>query len=460
MNRYVKLKEALRRTPLRKAWWKITKLPGIKQLNKKHWYGKRDKRLDSSLPDIYRAHLSEPVDEDKVLFIDLRSSVMTDNFKLIYDWLMKDTERQWKLHVHCLDKILSSTDIFEERCKIMAADAATAKYIFLNDASEEIGCLPMRPETVVTQVWHACGAFKRWGMSTAEKGFGYNAEQQMRHPNYANLTHVTVSSPEVVWAYAEAMSLKGQEDVIKPIGVSRTDIFYDEAFRQQAFDHLYRLFPLARGKKVILYAPTFRGSVKKARSPAFFHIERFAEVLGDEYVLVTKHHPFVRKFPLTPGRYRRTFFMNMTKEMSIEELLVVSDICISDYSSLIFEYSLFERPMIFYNYDYDAYFDNRGFYYDYETLTPGPKFDTCWEMIDYIQHIDERFDKKRVQDFREKFMSACDGHATERLCEMLFRGKEFTFERVLVPGEGAIDAERDAALTAERAAAAEEGAAG
>ena len=106
--------------------------------------------------------------------------------------------------------------------------------------------------------------------------------------------------------------------------------------------------------------------------------------------------------------------------MTIEDLLCVSDICISDYSSLVFEYSLFERPMLFFAYDLDEYFDWRGFYYDYNELTPGPVCKTNDEMIDYISHLEERFDRQKVIDFKEKFMRSCDGHATDRILHMVF----------------------------------------
>lgn len=111
--------------------------------------------------------------------------------------------------------------------------------------------------------------------------------------------------------------------------------------------------------------------------------------------------------------------MDVTTDLDIDKLLCVSDICISDYSSLIFEYSLFERPMIFYAYDLEDYFDWRGFYYNYDDLTPGPVVTETEEIIDYIQNLDTRFDKEQVHVFREKFMSACDGCATDRIMELV-----------------------------------------
>ena len=186
---------------------------------------------------------------------------------------------------------------------------------------------------------------------------------------------------------------------------------------------MYEQFPAARGKKVILYAPTFRGRVVSARAPEGFDLRTFYRDLGDGYVVVTKHHPFIHNLPEIPEDLEGIFAYDATNSMSIEDLLCVSDFCISDYSSLIFEYSLFERPMLFYAYDLEEYFDWRGFYYPYEELTPGPICRTNEEMTDYILHARERFDRQRVIDFRNKFMSACDGHATERILEAAF-GRE------------------------------------
>ena len=109
----------------------------------------------------------------------------------------------------------------------------------------------------------------------------------------------------------------------------------------------------------------------------------------------------------------------MTEELEIDELLCTCDICISDYSSLIFEYSLFEKPMIFFAYDLKDYDDWRGFYYDYEELTPGPVVQTTEEVIECIKNTEVNFDPEEIREFRNKFMSACDGHATERLIELI-----------------------------------------
>ena len=413
-----KLKDYLKKTPLRPLWWKFLKLPGIRQIKKYIGEKRKDKLLFHTLPEVYEQYRKDPVDEKKVIFIELRLPEISNSFRMIYGELTEKYEMD--VHVHLLRNTFVPRKEYIRRCKEMLQDAATAKYIFVNEASEVLSCVDIRPETIVTQVWHACGAFKKFGKSTAELIFGPDAKQLNRHPNNRNYTHVTVSSPEIIWAYAEAMDLKGHEDVIKPVGTSRTDIFFRPETSKEAFRHLYEKFPAAKGKKVILFAPTFRGRVAHATTPDCFDLEAFYQAFGDEYVVVMKHHPLVRELPELPEQLKHTFAYDATKTMTIEDLLCVSDICISDYSSLIFEYSLFERPMLFFAYDLDEYFDWRGFYYPYEELTPGPVCRTNEEMIDYIRHIDERFEKQQVIDFKNKFMSACDGHATERILDMVF----------------------------------------
>ncbi len=365
-------------------------------------------------PRIYNKYAKNKIDENKVLFIEPKD-LFSNNFQYLYDQLAQYST--YEIHIHLLREFFVPDSEYQKRCEALLKDLATAKYVFIDEACNVFGRVHIREETQIAQVWHACGAFKKFGFSTADLKFGTTRKEMENYPNYKKDTFVTVSSPEVEWAYSEAMGLP--QDKILPIGVSRTDVFFNNSFIDAARKKLALYMPSSKGRKVILYAPTFRGRIAKAVTAKAFSIERFYEALSDDYVLLIKHHPFVQNPPPVPRPYQE-FAADFTKVMTIDELLCVADICISDYSSLVFEYSLFERPMLFFNYDIDQYFDWRGFYYDYDEMTPGPAFQTNREMIDYIQHIDERFDKQRVIDFKEKFMSACDGHSTERLIEKVF----------------------------------------
>ena len=173
------------------------------------------------------------------------------------------------------------------------------------------------------QTWHACGAFKKFGYSAVGQGFGTSREDLDRYPVHRNFDYVTVSGPEVVWAYAEAFHMEDRRDAILPIGVSRTDMFFHSRYRDKACGktawvlrrmapQLFRSFGqdvyadripgeeeesacLVPGKKIILYAPTFRGSVRDASSPDRLDPVRMKEALGRDHILLIKHHPFVKE---------------------------------------------------------------------------------------------------------------------------------------------------------------------
>ena len=365
-------------------------------------------------PKVYSSYCTEPVQENKVLFLEMRFTKLSNSFELIYKALEESGEYDLKCSYVQFNFIRGRE--FTQRVNEMLKELATAKYVFVDDASLILSSIPLRKETVAINLWHACGAFKKFGRSTAELKFGSSAATLDKYPNYGNLTHVTVSSPEVIWAYEEAMHLP--KGIVKATGVSRTDQFYDKEFVESRKQKLYEIMPEAKDKKVILYAPTFRGNVATASSPDRIDFERFCRELGNEYVIVCKHHPFVKNPPIIPEELQH-FARDLTKYLSIEDLLCCADICISDYSSLVFEYSLFEKPMIFYAYDYDNYCDWRGFYYDYSEFTPGPVVQTEDELLNSIKNIDTQFDKQKVIDFKEKFMGSCDGHATERIIALM-----------------------------------------
>lgn len=351
----------------------------------------------------------------KAVFVEVRFDEITDSFRLVYDRMKADG---FDVHEQFIENIKPGKWGYIKRCLRMLEDISDAHYVFLNDACNVTSCIPLRKGTKIYQLWHACGAFKKFGMSTSELIFGDNRKTLEKYPNYGNLSYVTVSSPEVIWAYEEAMNLKDTKTQVVATGVSRTDVFYDQHFIEQSKAAVYSVCPAAENKKIILYAPTFRGRVAKAESPDCLDIPAMKRALGDEYVLLIKHHPFVKQPPVVPEDCA-DFAMDVTKSLEIDQLLCASDVCVSDYSSLIFEYSLFERPMIFFAYDLDDYFDWRGFYYNYDELTPGPVVKETEEIIDYIRHLDARFDKAQVHAFKEKFMSSCDGHATDRIMALV-----------------------------------------
>lgn len=371
------------------------------------------RNLKVRYPKQYYKSCKAPIQEDKIIFIENRSDTVSNSYKLLYDTLCRNYN--FNVHVHLLRNDVGTPKEQDKRILNMLSDISTAKYVFVNDGSYILSCFEARKETVFIQTWHGCGAFKKFGYSTADLIFGEPREVMDKYPLHRNYSLVTISSPSVAWAYEDAMNLKDSKNVIQPTGVSRTDVFYQPEYIQQAYDNLYHVMPSARGKKVILYSPTFRGRVSTAETPNLLHVGMFYEEFQSDYILLMKHHPLVKERPVIEPQYRE-FCLDVTDEMTIDDLLCVSDICITDYSSLVFEYSIFERPIIFFAYDIEDYYEWRGFYYEYEEFVPGPIVTTNMEMIEYIKHP-ERFDIEKVRRFRKKFMQSCDGQSTQRILE-------------------------------------------
>ncbi|MDO4851334.1 MAG: CDP-glycerol glycerophosphotransferase family protein [Actinomycetota bacterium] len=373
----------------------------------------KDWALGVAFPHEYRkAAAQTKVDPKKILFVDIKSSTMPDAFSYIFSYLQDNYDLDVRFVGLAQNENIGWGEYYK-RCLALCRNLASACVVFLADACDVISCLPLRPETKVVQLWHACGAFKKWGMSTSSLLFGNTRRQIERHPFYKNLSLVTVSSPEVAWAYREAMDLESQPEVVKATGVSRTDRFFDDTFLEDARAELASAVPGSAGKKVLLYAPTFRGHVGEAEGPDFIDFNMMRETLADEWVLLVKHHPFVKNPPTIPENCKRFAFM--VPEVPTECLMATADAMVTDYSSVVFEYSLFERPVAFLSPDVDSYCDWRGFYYPYHEMTPGPVLGATHELAEWVKSLSNGFDPAAVRAFREKFMSACDGHATERI---------------------------------------------
>lgn len=182
---------------------------------------------------------------------------------------------------------------------------------------------------------------------------------------------------------------------------------------------------IPEGKKVILYAPTWRDNeyyfIGKYKFTLSMDLEEMRRRLGDEYVLLLRLHYLVSDHLDVTGY--EDFAIDASAYEDIRDLYVVSDVLITDYSSVMFDYGILKRPMIFYTYDIDSYRDKlRGFYFDFEQEAPGPLVMDTEEIIEEVENsgtIRERYHKE-VADFEEQFNQWEDGYAAKRVVEKVF----------------------------------------
>lgn len=384
-------------------------------------YSKRVKAfyLKGLSPFLYEQWSKDPVDEDKVVFLEKNGARTQPNAYL--SGRLKEQGRYKVVMIGLRRASASKIELYENALKAIR-EAATAKAVFISSANNVFSQFDLRPETKLIQLWHGLGIYKKVGYSTLESGgFGMSAAEREEYPQYRNYTYVTIPSEEQAWVFEDAMRIPADSGVFAPIGVARTDVFFDGRHRVAALDRLHEALPATKGKKVILYAPTYRGRAAEAKGPDRLDVALMAEALGDEYVLLVKHHKFAKGVKPIPEPYRDSFAFDMAEHriLSIDKLLHIADVCITDYSSIGFEYAILERPIVFFAYDLEDYIDNRGMYYDYDEVTPGPVCRETEEIVDYIRNLDSRFDVDEVRRFRKRFVGACDGHSAERTIELI-----------------------------------------
>ena len=209
-------------------------------------------------------------------------------------------------------------------------------------------------------------------------------------------------------------------DRVIATGVPRTDIFFDEAYKREVRAKIFSSYPMLKDKKVILFAPTFRGSSKKeGHYPHYrFDYKKIFERFGDEYRIIIKHHPHVNNKLVIEDEYKDRV-IDLSKNEELNELLFVTDILITDYSSVIFEAALLDIPMLFYAFDLDEYISRRGFYCEYISFIPGKLVENMDEIIDALMVGD--FEADKIIEFKKDFFDDLDGKSGKRASEFIKR---------------------------------------
>lgn len=295
---------------------------------------------------------------------------------------------------------------------------ATSDYIFMDDYQPEIYKNDYDEKVKIIQLWHACGAFKTVGFERL-RAKGAPAFNTRVHKCY---THVPVSSELAAAHNAEAFALP--RDRFYPVGVPRTDIFFDEKYKEETVKRMHEEFPMAKkAKRVILYAPTFRGNGAKT---AYFPIHMLNYKKIGEYLkktnslMIIKMHPFVSNVVNIPEEYKDVF-VDATEYREVNDILFITDLLITDYSSVIYEMSLLRKPMLFYAFDLESYITDRGFYEPYEKIVPGKIVSNIQELIKALENED--FESEKLDGFIKRNFTHIDGKSTDRVIELIF-GKE------------------------------------
>ena len=297
------------------------------------------------------------------------------------------------------------------RIALRSYRVASSRLVIVDDYFFPIYPVKKRLGVTIVQVWHACGAFKRFGRATLEAEWGADQIFLKWVPIHSNYDLTLVSSASIAPIYAEAFG-QSTETISAAFGIPRTDVLLPSPRRDTAERAVRERLGLRDGRTTILYAPTFRGAdLKEAVAPELLDIAALHRALGSEYRLILRLHSFVKSAMRIPPEVG-DFVVDASAEPDANEVLLAGDILVSDYSSIIFEYALLNRPMAFLAPDLAAYERERGFFFDYRTGVPGPVMEETEQLARWIQA--KQFDLQRVRAFAAASFDVMDGRATER----------------------------------------------
>ena len=287
-----------------------------------------------------------------------------------------------------------------------AYDLATASTVFLNDNFMPLCYLHVRKNASWIQLWHAEGAFKRFGLDVPD--LPQVIRERVLRGN-AKLRNVICSSSGVVPIYASAFGVP-QEKVL-PLGSPRADRYIQKSRDADAQVFRDKWFG-GTDKKVVLYAPTFRDDpAENRRLLRLFDFDRFERELGAEYQLVLRLHPQFHDVDVPPG------VLDMTAYPNAGDLIAACDLLITDYSSICLDFALVGKPCVFFAFDLESYAGTRSFYHDYRTYVPGTIAQTFDALLDAVRTADADADK--MQRFVTYNFDTPDGRSVERIVDLV-----------------------------------------
>lgn len=336
----------------------------------------------------------------------------SDNPKAIYDYL--NQQKPNMKYIIPLQDTLSNIDINNSNTEVVKLNSwkylyylARAKYFFNNVNFPDY--YHKRKNAVEVQTMHGT-PLKKLGLDNPGEIPDHQVQKFIE--KCERWDYLTIPSDYVGEIAQSAYRFNKQ---LLKTGYPRNDSLFN--YSEELRLSILNSYQLPKDKKIILYAPTWR---VKGKFSMPIDLQQLKESLGDEYIIVIKlHHYMIQNFSLDGVE---DFAFVFGKNSIISDFYKVADLLITDYSSVMFDFALLNKPMLFFTYDYDNYKNNlRDLYFDFKEEAPGPLLVNTEEIIAEIKNIDTFMQKyqKSIQAFNKKFVQYDKGHATEELIKRI-----------------------------------------
>ena len=346
----------------------------------------------------------------KAIYEQMLKNPKFDDF--IYVWALRDPSEYYDLSLN------KNTKIIKFGSKEYYKTYSKAKYWVSNSRINE--AILKRKDQVYIQCWHGT-PLKRLGYDIKyENGNSMNSSKDIKKKysqDSKRYTYMISPSKFCTDRFVSAFNLK-DKSIIKELGYPRNDELFK--YKQKDVIKIKKRLNIASNKKVILYAPTWRDNQHKSGVGYTYKLGiDFDKLksLSDEYVILFRTHYFVANY-INLEKYK-DFIINVSDYNDINDLYIVSDMLITDYSSVFFDYANLKRPIIYYMYDYDEYKNNLRDFYIKTSELPGPIVKNEDDLVSNIKSIDE-VNKKYSEKYRKfncKYNYLDDCNSSERVIE-------------------------------------------
>nr|MBQ8252516.1 CDP-glycerol glycerophosphotransferase family protein [Lachnospiraceae bacterium] len=357
--------------------------------------------------------VNKPKRKKTILFMTEQSEKIASNLKAVSDRMFeRNMDKDFTILFSARaasEKEQSALSWFDMVYKLSKSGT-----VILDDHAPCLDWLKLVDDTKVIQLWHAGAGFKSSGYSRWGHIGGPNAVSCHRQYSFG-----IAGSKNIAHFFSEVWGMNDEQ--VLATGMPRMDEYLNPEYREKKTREIYEKYPFCQGKKVILFAPTYRGRGKRdAHYPyELIDFDGLYDLCGDEYVVLFKMHPWVRaKVPI--AKKHKDKFADVGNFPNINDLFYITELLITDYSSNIFEYSLMKKPMLFFAFDKIQYSFSRGFHRPYEESAPGK---VCYEFGEVLEAIrTEDFEVEKVQQYVDHHFDYIDTGASDRVIDWLILG--------------------------------------
>lgn len=282
-----------------------------------------------------------------------------------------------------------------------ACHAAKARIIIIDAAHGPLSYISKKHLPIIIQLWHGGGQYKGIGFNSSYKNNRKDTERIERLHGYYD--YAISTSDAINECYAKSFNISLQK--IKALGSPRTDELFKRE-KNEIKNAIYKKYGIEKEKKLILYAPTFR-VIEKRVYPCALNVGSFAKKMSREYTLAIRYHPTAHVYP-------ETSIINLSSEDYINVLLA-SDILITDYSSIIFDFSILKRPIYLFCPDINNY-ERKLSTHPIELANTFVLY-TEEELEHSIKNIS--YDYNIPTNIYQKHMAACTGNSSKNIADFI-----------------------------------------